>query len=248
MFKSKSLIKIVLSTALVSTLAACTSSPEEVERVPDRSAKALYTEAKNSLNNGLYNRAIASLSNLESRYPFGPLSRQVQLDLIYAFYKSGQYDQALPNIDRFIKLNPNHPQLDYVLYMRGLVNMETGLNSFQEFFGIENSDKDMVATRDAFNDFRTLIGRFPESKYNEDAKQRMTSLLDKLARHEVVIASYYMRREAYVAAINRCKYVVEYYQQSSSVKPALEILVKAYGELGLDELKAEAELVLAANG
>jgi outer membrane protein assembly factor BamD len=247
MFKSKSLIQIVLSTALLSTLGACTSSPDDVERVPDRSPKALYTEAKNALNNGMYNRAITSLSALESRYPFGPLSRQVQLDLIFAYYKSGQFDQALPNIDRFIKLNPNHAQLDYVYYMRGLVNMETGANAFQEFFGIENADKDIVATRNAFGDFKTLINRFPDSKYNEDAKKRMTVLLDKLAKHEIIIANYYMRRSAYVAAVNRCKYVLEYYQQSSSVEPALEILIDAYDKLGLDDLKSEAEAVLAAN-
>lgn len=247
MFKYKSFIKVVVSTAMLSTLVACTSSPDELERVPDRSPQALYKEAKKSLNEGLYSRAITSLSDLESRYPFGPLSRQVQLDLIFAYYKSGQLSQALPNIDRFIKLNPNHPQLDYVHYMRGLVNMETGGNAFQEFFGIDSADKDMVATRDAFNDFKTLITRYPNSKYNDDAKQRMAQLLDKLARHEIIIASYYMRRNAYVAAINRCKYVLEYYQQSSALKPALEILVEAYDKLGLVELKAEAEQVLAAN-
>lgn len=248
MFKSKSFIKVVVSTALVSTLIACSSKPEQLERIPDRSPQALYQEAKDALNDGLYNRAITSLTDLESRYPFGPLSRQVQLDLIFAYYKSGQHTKALPNIDRFLKLNPNHPQLDYVHYMRGLVNMESGKNAFQDFFGIDSADKDVVATRDAFADFRKLITLYPNSKYNEDAKQRMAELLDKLARHEIIIASYYMRREAYVAAINRCKYILEYYQQSSSVKPALEILVTAYDKLGLDDLKAETEKVIAANG
>ncbi len=247
MFNSKILIKAVLSTVLLSSITACSSSPDELERVPDRSPQALYQEAKDLLNKGLHNRAITELTLLESRYPFGPLSRQVQLDLIFAYYKSAQYAQALPNIDRFLKLNPNHPQLDYVHYMRGLVNMEMGANSFQEFFGIDSADKDIVATRDAFNDFRTLVTRYPDSKYNDDAKQRMTGLLDKLARHEVMLASYYMRRAAYVAAINRCKYVLEYYQQSSALKPALEILVEAYDKLGLEDLKAEAEQVLAAN-
>lgn len=247
MFKSKSFIKVVVTTALVSTLIACSSNPKELERVPDRSPQALYQEAKDALNQGLYNRAITSLTNLESRYPFGPLSRQVQLDLIFAYYKSGQYAKALPNIDRFLKLNPNHPQLDYVHYMRGLVNMETGQNAFQDFVGIDDADKDMVSTRDAFADFKKLLTLYPDSKYNDDAKQRMAQLLEKLARHEIIIASYYMRREAYVAAINRCKYVLEYYQQSSSVKPALEMLITAYDKLGLEDLKAETELVLAAN-
>ncbi|NVK25595.1 MAG: outer membrane protein assembly factor BamD, partial [Gammaproteobacteria bacterium] len=241
MLNRKIITKLVLSAFLASTIAACTSSPDEIERVPDRSPQAQYTEAKNALNNQMYNRAITILAGLERRYPFGPLTRQVQLDLMFAYYKSGQFDQALPSIDRFIKLNPNHPQLDYVHYLRGLVNMETGVNAFQDFFGVENADKDMLTARDAFNDFKKVVETYPDSKYVDEAKQRMVTLLDKLARYEIVIAKYYLRREAYVAAINRCKYVLEYYQQSSALVPALEILVEAYGKLGLDELKLETE-------
>lgn len=239
--------KVVLSAFLATTIAACTSSPDEIERVPDRSPQAQYTEAKNSLNNKMYNRAITILSGLESRYPFGPLTRQIQLDLMFAYYKSGQFAQALPAIDRFIKLNPNHPQLDYVFYLRGLVNMETGVNAFQDFFGVENADKDMATGREAFNDFKKVIDQYRDSKYVDESKQRMVTLLDKLARHEVVIARYYLRRAAYVAAINRCKYVMEYYPQSSSLVPALEVLVEAYDKLGLNDLKQETELVLASN-
>lgn len=239
--------KVVLSAFLATTIAACTSSPDEIERVPDRSPQAQYTEAKNSLNNKMYNRAITILSGLESRYPFGPLTRQIQLDLMFAYYKSGQFAQALPAIDRFVKLNPNHPQLDYVFYLRGLVNMETGVNAFQDFFGVENADKDMATARDSFNDFKKVIDTYPDSKYVPESKQRMVTLLDKLARHEVVIARYYLRRAAYVAAINRCKYVMEYYPQSSSLVPALEVLVDAYDKLGLNDLKQETEQVLASN-
>ena len=247
MFNTKIMSKVVLSAFLATTIAACTSSPDEIERVPDRSPQAQYTEAKNSLNNKMYNRAITILSGLESRYPFGPLTRQIQLDLMFAYYKSGQFAQALPAIDRFIKLNPNHPQLDYVFYLRGLVNMETGVNAFQDFFGVENADKDMATGREAFNDFKKVIDQYPDSKYVDESKQRMVTLLDKLARHEVVIARYYLRRAAYVAAINRCKYVMEYYPQSSSLVPALEVLVEAYDKLGLNDLKQEAESVLASN-
>lgn len=247
MFNTKIMSKVVLSAFLATTIAACTSSPDEIERVPDRSPQAQYTEAKNSLNNKMYNRAITILSGLESRYPFGPLTRQIQLDLMFAYYKSGQFAQALPAIDRFVKLNPNHPQLDYVFYLRGLVNMETGVNAFQDFFGVENADKDMATARDSFNDFKKVIDTYPDSKYVPESKQRMVTLLDKLARHEVVIARYYLRRAAYVAAINRCKYVMEYYPQSSSLVPALEVLVDAYDKLGLNDLKQETEQVLASN-
>ncbi|GHB61994.1 outer membrane protein assembly factor BamD [Psychrosphaera saromensis] len=248
MFKFNTLRQLSLLTVLSVSLVACTSSPEEdLERVPDNSPKARYVEAKKSLNDGMYNRAIIMLSDLETRYPFGPLSRQIQLDLMFAYYKSGKFAEALPSIDRFINLNPNHPQLDYVIYMRGLVNMETGLNGFQDFFGIESDDKDMVASRDAFNDFNKLVDTYPDSKYIPDAKKRMMFLLDKLAHHEIVIAEYYMRRSAYVAALNRCKYVLEYYQQSTSVKDALTIMIEAYDNLGLPEMKADAELTLQKN-
>jgi len=248
MFNFNTLRQLSIFTVLSLTLVGCTTSPEdEVERVSDNSPKARYVEAKKSLNDGMYNRAITILSDLESRYPFGPLSRQVQLDLIFAYYKSGKFAEALPSIDRFINLNPNHPQLDYVIYMKGLVNMETGINGFQDFFGIENADKDMVTSREAFNDFNRLVDNYPESKYIPDAKKRMMILLDKLAHHEIVIAEYYMRRSAYVAALNRCKYVLEYYQQSTSVKDALTIMISAYDSLGLPEMKADAELALKNN-
>jgi outer membrane protein assembly factor BamD len=236
-----------LAGALLCTLAltACTSSPDDVERVPDRSPQARYQEAKQAINDELYTRAITILSDLETRYPFGPLSRQVQIDLMFAYYKSGQYEEALPAIDRFLRLNPNHPQTDYIFYIRGLVNMETGQNAFQDFFGMENADKDMESARDAFSDFKKLINTYPDSKYVPDARKRMAFLLNKMARHEIVIAEYYMRRDAFVAALNRCKYVVEYYQQSSSVKKALEIMIEAYDKLGLEDMKADTEKVLA---
>lgn len=240
----KKLTTIFLLSVAVS---ACTSTSDEVERVEDRSPQALYQEAKQNLNGQMFTRAITILSELETRYPFGPLSRQVQLDLIFAYYKSGRLEEALPSIDRFIRLNPAHSQIDYVIYMRGLVNMETGVNGFQDFFGIENADKDMEAARDAFADFKKLITNYPESKYNADARARMTVLLDKIARHEIVIAQYYMRRAAYVAALNRCKYVLQYYQQSASAKPALEIMIEAYDKLQLPEMKADAERMLAEN-
>ena len=187
------------------------------------------------------------LSALDSRYPFGPISRQVQLDLIYAYYKSGQSAQSLAHIDRFIRLNPNHPDLDYVYYIRGLVNMSADENLFQEMFGIDRADKDVSFTRDAFNDFKTLLTTFPDSKYGSDARQRMIFLLNKLARHETIVARYYIRRGAYLAAANRGKYVIEYYPESTSIKESLQIMITAYDRLGLDELKNDALRTLRMN-
>ncbi|MBU2884023.1 outer membrane protein assembly factor BamD [Psychrosphaera sp. B3R10] len=248
MFNFKSRFRFTLLIAISIFVSACTSAPDQdVERLPDRSPQARYQEAKQHLNNNMYTRAIGILTDLESRYPFGPLSRQVQLDLMFAYYKSGKYEEALPAIDRFIRLNPDHSNLDYVIYMRGLVNMDTGENAFQNFFGIENADKDMEGSREAFKDFKKLVIKYPNSKYSEEAKSRMKVLLDKLASHEIVIAEYYMRRSSYVAAVNRCKYVLEYYGQSGSVKRALEIMIEAYDKLELPEMKADTEKVLAEN-
>ena len=248
MQKVKSIIKLTLSSLFSLSLIGCSlMSDEKVERIPDRSPQAQYQEAKAQLNDGMYSRAITLLTELEARYPFGPLSRQIQLDLMFAYYKSGNFEQALPEIERFTRLNPNHPQADYVLFLKGLINMEVGLNAFQDFFGMENADKDIEAARESFINFSTLVKSYPESKYNPEAKKHMVVLLNKLARHEIVIAQYYMRRDAYVAALNRCKYVLEYYQHSDSLKPALQIMVQAYGHLGLNQMKSDTEKTLALN-
>lgn len=244
MLKVVTLRRLALSSVLAFILSACTSSSDEVERISDRSPQARYQEAKEAIGTEQYTRAITILSDLETRFPFGPLSRQVQIDLMFAYYKSGQFELALPAIDRFVRLNPNHPQLDYIFYLRGLVNMETGLNAFQDFFGKESADKDLEATRTAFNDFKKLVKTYPESKYVAESRKHMFTLLNKLARREIVVAEYYMRRDAFIAALNRCKYVVEYYQQSTSLKPALTLMAEAYGKLGLKDMKAETLKVL----
>ena len=246
MLKIKFIRNLSFIVLLSSALAACTSN-DELERVSDLSPQARYEAAKDLINSELYNRAITILNDLENQFPYGPLSRQVQLDLLFALYKSGRYEEALPAIDRFIKLNPSHPRLDFVMYIRGLVNMEKGINSFQEFFGLSNADKDLEATRDAFADFKKVIQRFPDSLYVEDSKSRMVQVLNRLAKYELHVAEYYMSRSAYIAAVSRCKYVLEYYKDSTAVVPALKMMIDAYDKLGLTELKQEVELVLAAN-
>ncbi len=247
MLNFKFVRQIGLVVLLASFMSACSSSPDPTERVVDNSPQARYQEAKELINSELYNRAINMLVDLETRFPYGPLSRQIQIDLMFAYFKSSRYDESLASIDRFLKLNPNHPQSDFVVYLRGLVNAEKGINGFQEFFGVSSNDKDMEATRQAFSDFKRLIKQYPQSTYVEDAKTRMVDVLNRLADYEVRIASYYMKRSSYVAAVNRCRYVIEHYGQSSSLVPALEILVEAYDKLGLENMKADAEKVLAAN-
>ncbi|PAJ72376.1 outer membrane protein assembly factor BamD [Pseudoalteromonas sp. NBT06-2] len=242
--------KRVFSIALIlSTLSACSSKPEQkaIERVPNKSAQALYLDAKQTLDSGLYVRAIELLSAIDSRYPFGPMSKQVQMDLIFAYYQSNNVEQSLANIDRFLRLNPNHKDLDYMYYMRGLVNIKADENAFQEYFGVDRTDRDPKKTREAFKDLSTLVKRFPQSYYTPEAKKRLGWLLNKMAKYEIKVADYYYEREAYLAAANRGKYVVEHFSQSSYTNEALEMMVKSYNKLGLADLSKNAQATLNLN-
>ena len=243
----KMTIKIICLT-LVLGLTACSGTNEkEIEKVPDKSAQALFADARQSLDNGLYQKAIQILSAIDSRYPYGPISHQVQLDLIYAYYKSGDAAQGVALTDRFLRLNPTHANLDYVYYMRALINIATQENLFQDLAGIDRSDRDPTAARDAFKDLKIILEKYPESKYAADARQRMLGIKSRLAKYELAVARYYLKREAYVSSANRGKYIVEYFSPSPETEQALEIMILCYDELGLDELRTNAKQVLAAN-
>ena len=247
MMRKLSFPKVFLAAAIIA-LGGCSSSPDEEEVVVNnRSAQSLYEDAKEKMAIGNFNAATATLSALDSRYPFGPLSNQVQLDLIYAYYKSGKVNEAISTIDRFTRLNPNHADVDYAIYMRGLTNMESDKNLFQELVGIDRSDRDPSKSREAFEDFRRLIEKFPDSKYAADAQKRMLHIKSRLAKYEIAIARFYMRREAYVAAANRGRYVLEYYPDTDHVQEALEIMVECYDQLKLDELKNNVMKTLKLN-
>lgn len=238
----------ILISLLALTLTACAGKPkEELDTSNTQTAQTMYQQAKDVLDKGLYNRAIELLTAVEGRYPFGPLARQVQLDLIYAYYQAGDITKALAGIDRFIRLNPNHPELDYVYYMRGLSNLKADENALHNMLGIDRADRDLASTRQAFDDFKTLVSSFPQSKYAPEAKKRMLSIKDTLARHELIIADYYMRRGAFLAAANRGKYIVEFYRDSPLVEQALEVMVESYDKLGLTKLKEDTYQVLKLN-
>lgn len=239
----------ILPFAIVLTaLAACSSAPDDEEiKIVNKGAEALYEDAKNSLQVGNFSQAAAALSALDSRYPFGPLSHQVQLDLIYAYYKSAKTAEALATIDRFLRLNPNHSDVDYAVYMRGLVNMAADANYFQDIVGIDRSDRDAKQARQAFADFKQLLQQHPNSKYAADARQRMIHIKNRLAKYELAVANYYMKRAAYVAAANRGQYVVEHFPDTAHVQSALELMVTCYEQLQLPELKNNAIQTLRLN-
>lgn len=248
MTRCKNPFSVILCACACVILVACSSvEDEQRELVANQGAQALYKEAREKLELGNFSAAATILSAIDSRFPFGPLSHQVQLDLIYSYYKSGNPEQTLATIDRFIRLNPNHADADYAQYMRGVVNMEQDSNIFQELLGVDRSDRDPAKSREAFEDFRRLIEKHPESRFIPEAKQRMLHIKSRLAKYEIAVARFYMRREAWVAAANRGRYVLEHFSDTPQVQPALEILVASYDNLGLPELKNNAVRTLQLN-
>ncbi|PSJ42702.1 outer membrane protein assembly factor BamD [Zobellella endophytica] len=236
-----------LTLTLALALAATGCSSTKKDDVPDEPPEVLYQDAQERLQAGNYIRAAELLEAMDSRYPFGAYSNQVQLDLIYAYYKQDDTARALANIDRFIRLNPNHPSVDYAQYMRGLTNMSADYNFFQGLLNIDRADRDPAYARQAFADFRQLLRQYPDSVYAADARARMISLKNRLAKHDLAVAQYYMKRGAWLAAANRAKFVVQSYPDTELMKPALEIMADAYDTLGLSEMANNAKAVLRAN-
>ena len=208
---------------------------------------AYYEAAQGSLRSQNYQNAVAKLQLLEARFPFGRYAEQAQLEIIYAYYRSAQPEAARAAADRFIRLHPRHPNVDYAYYLRGLASFDEDRNFLARLFPMDPSTRDPGAARDSFNDFSQLIRRFPNSEYAPDAQKRMQYLKNLLAASEVNVARYYIYRGAYVAAANRGRYVFENLQGTSAVPDALAIMVEAYQLLGMENLANDALLVLSSN-
>jgi outer membrane protein assembly factor BamD len=241
-------LRIILACIASLYLAGCAGSADSNDtRAVVSDAETGYEVARNQIASGNFSAAAQTLTQLSTWFPFGPLAMQVQMDLIYVHYKVGDIDKALAAIDRFTRLNPNHPDIDYVLYMRGLVNQRADHNTIQELVGMDRADRDPSKAKEAFNDYAELIRRFPDSKYAGDARQRMFGIKGRLARHELAVANYYVKREAWLAAANRGKYVLEYFHDTPEVEQALIIMATSYGALELNELRDDAIATLQAN-
>ncbi len=238
---------IILLLAALSLAACSMLGGDKKDETEGWSEDRLYNEAKGLLDSGQYKSAAENYEKLQSRYPFGPHSQQAQLDLAYAYFKEDEFASAASACDRFMKLYPGSPAVDYAHYLKGLANYNQNKGLLARFLPTDTSQRDQGAAVDSFNDFSELLKRYPDSKYAEDARQRMVHLRDLLAREEVNIANYYMRRGAYVAAANRARYVVENYQQTTSMPEALTIMAKAYKVLQLDDLSNDALRVLELN-
>ncbi|AFL75232.1 outer membrane protein assembly factor BamD [Thiocystis violascens] len=232
---------------LVVALAGCGIFGKEIDPTEGWSAAKLYAEAASELDSSNYTRAVELYEKLESRYPFGRYAMQAQLDVAYAHYRAEEPEKAIAAADRFIKLYPQNPFVDYAYYLKGIVNYNRSVGFLDRYIPTDPSQRDPGSALDAFTDFSALVERFPDSKYSEDARQRMLYLRNNLARHEVNVARYYMRRGAYLAAANRANYVIERFQRTSAVEDALEVLIDAYRALDKPELAADATRVLELN-
>lgn len=237
--------KHILVLAFTVLLAACSSS--EVKVSEDLTEAQLYQQASNQLEDKNYSGAVDTLRALESRYPFGPFAEQAQLDLIFAYYKSMEPEAARASAERFIRLHPQNPNVDYAYYMRGLASNTADLGLIERYVPVDMSRRDPGQARQSFNQFAELLRRYPDSRYAPDARQRMIYLRNRLARGEIHAADYYMKRKAYVAAINRGRYVVEHLQGTPVVEEALGIMVEGYQHLGLNQPADDALLVLKTN-
>ncbi|AUG99836.1 outer membrane protein assembly factor BamD [Pectobacteriaceae bacterium CE70] len=229
---------LVAAATLSLALVGCSSNSKDA--VPDRPPSEIYATAQEKLQDGNFKAAITQLEALDNRYPFGPYSQQVQLDLIYAYYKSAELPLAQASIDRFIRLNPTHPNIDYVLYMRGLTNMALDDSALQGFFGVDRSDRDPQYARAAFQAFRQLVQGYPRSLYATDASKRLEFLKERLAKYQLSVAQYYTKRGAYVAVVNRVEQMMKDYPDTQATRKALPLMENAYREL---QLTAEADKV-----
>ncbi|MBT0963648.1 outer membrane protein assembly factor BamD [Denitromonas iodatirespirans] len=228
-------------------LAGCSATPDEYDETAGWNAQRLYSEAKESMSDGGYERAIQMFEKLEARYPYGRYAQQAQLEVAYAYYKSNETASALAACDRFIKLHPNHPNVDYAYYLKGLVNFNEDLGLLGSLANQDLSERDPRASQEAFDTFRELVQRFPDSRYADDSRQRMQYLVNALGQYEVHVARYYFKRGAYLASANRAQTALTSYPQTPATEEALYLLTQAYDKLGMTQLRDDAARVLNQN-
>lgn len=233
---------VVVATAVTG---ACAGNKAKKRKT--LTAEKIYEMARKDLNNSDFASAVKIYEELESRFPFANVSRQGQLDLMYAYYKNRAPESAEDEADQFIRENPTHPRLDYAYYIKGLATFEGVPNFIERWFRADLNKRPPVDARKSFQAFQQLVTRFPNSDYAADARQRMIFLRNKLADYEVAVATYYLDRGAYVGAINRCKYALENYDGAPAVRDALSIMVDAYKRLDMPDLSANAAKVLTEN-
>ena len=228
-------------------LTGCASSGNIDDETYGMTVAQIYEEAKRLLNTGEYGSAVQYYEKLESRFPYGTYAERARIEMAYAYYKDAQTETAIIAADRFIKLHPNHENVDYAYYLRGLASFDSTISLLDRLFDQEPSERDPKSIRKAFQYFSKLIQRFPKSLYIADSIKRMKELRENLARYEIHVANYYQRRGAYLAVTNRAKYIIENYQGTRAIPDALALMTESYRKLGMAELANDAFRVLELN-
>jgi outer membrane protein assembly factor BamD len=240
----RSVVRLLLVTTAALLISACASNDKQEEVLPEQT---YYENARDAMNSGNFNEAEQNLDYLETYYPFGRYAEQAQLDLIYARYQNLDLEGARAAADRFLRLNPQSDHADYALYMRGLASYNLDIGLAARYFPVDVSARDPGEQRQAFRDFSELLNRYPSSEYAPDARQRMIAIRNRLAELELHAARYYISREAYIAANNRARYIIENYSTTPSVEEALIILAETFRFMDLKKGATDAVAMLKEN-
>ena len=236
-------LSLLLATLVLLGTSGCSLWPDKADETKNWSVTKLYAEAREEMDGQHYESAIKLFEKLESNYPFGTYAAQAQMEIAYGYYKSNDQAQALAAVERFIKLHPNHPNVDYLYYLRGLINFNDQLGFLSVIYTEDPTERDPKATREAFIAFKALVDKFPESIYAPDATARMKYLVGAMAQYEVHVARYYYRRGAYLASLNRAMGAVNDYRDAPAVEEALFLMVRNYDKMGMLELRDDAQRV-----
>ncbi|MFL6657903.1 MAG: outer membrane protein assembly factor BamD [Massilia sp.] len=237
----------VVATCVLLTMSACSWLPEKTDETKNWPVAKLYAEARDEMNSAQYESAIKLWERLETNYPFGNYATQAQMEIAYAHYKTQDQAQALADTERFIREHPTHPQVDYMYYLRGLINFNDQIGLLSVVYSQDPSERDPKATRESFAAFKALVDKFPDSKYAPDSIERMKYLINAMATYEVHVSKYYYRRGAYLASLNRAMGAVQDYQDAPAREEALYMMTLAYAKLGMNDLRKDTERVLLAN-
>lgn len=241
------LYSLFLGFLILLTATGCASLSKPKDETAGWSASEFYNTGKAALDRGDYMSALELYKKMETRHPYGRHTQQAQLETAFAHHKLSEPEPAIAAADRFIKLYPRHPQVDYAYYIRALASFDIGDSFIERLFAIDDAEKNPEQTRTSFRNFKELVSRFPESKYVEDSIKHMTHLRNQLARYEIHVADYYLRRKAYLSAANRAKYVVENYSKTPSIPEALAIMVQTYTAMDMPKLASDALELLTLN-
>lgn len=240
-------MRLLIVAALVALVALPGCKTNRQDEYAKTNPEVLYQQGAKALRNQDFDNAIRILEALTARYPFAPEARQARLDLVYAYYRGREAESALDAADSFIRENPTDPRIDYAWYIKGLVDFERMPNRVERIFRVDLSERPPQTAAKAFQSFKTVVEKFPNSEYAHDSHRRMIYLRNRLANYELYVARFYMDRGAWIAAAQRSKQMIETFDGAPAVQEGLQIMVEAYDRLGIHELAEQTRAVYALN-